>query len=405
MKYLKLAWRNLWRNPRRSLISMASVFFGVITATIMTSMQYGSYDAMIDNVVKFYSGYAQIFTKDYDENKTINNCFISSDSLQSEIQDIPKVTHITPRLEYFALASSEEITKGAMIIGVSPENERKVTSLNKWLEQGTYLQPNDPGVLVAVNLATYLQIKPGDTLVLYGQGFHGVTAAGLFPVKGILKFPLPELNNNMIYMDINSCQQFFGAGNRVSSLVVMVADHYDLPSAMRNLKTVIPKPLIAKSWSEMQPELVSMIDADKAGGLFMKFILYMVVGFGIMGTIIMMMSERIRELGVTVAIGMQRTSLSWILFLETVFTGFFGALLGIFGSIPIISWFYNNPVELTGDAAKTMINMGIEPYLYFALHPFVFYNQALVVFILTLMIGIIPVYKVFKLKVYTALRA
>lgn len=405
MKHIKLAWRNLWRNPRRSIITLASVFFGVIMATLMTSMQYGSYDSMIDNVVKFYSGYAQVFTSAYDENKTINNTFIYNDTLQEKIRNIDEVTHTTPRLEYFALASSEELTRGAAIIGVNPEDESKVTSLNKWVDQGEYLKSNEAGVLVAVNLANYLKIKPGDTLILYGQGFHGVTAAGLFPVKGILKFPMPELNNDMVYMELGSCQKFFGAEGRISSLVVMVSDHYDLPSAMRKLKTTITEPLVAKSWDELQPELVSMIEADRAGGLFMKLILYLVVGFGILGTIIMMMAERQRELGVTVAIGMQRSTLSWVLFLETILTGLLGALFGILGSIPIIIWFYKNPIELTGDAAKTMIDMGIEPFMYFSLHPFIFYNQALVVFIITMLIGIIPVYKIYKLKVNQALRA
>ena len=89
---------------------MASVFFGVILSTLMTSMQHGSYDAMIDNVVKFYSGYAQVFTEKYDENKTINNTFELNDSIVNTINRIPEVTHISPRLEYSALASSQELT-------------------------------------------------------------------------------------------------------------------------------------------------------------------------------------------------------------------------------------------------------------------------------------------------------
>ncbi len=384
---------------------MASVFFGVILSTLMTSMQHGSYDAMIDNVVKFYSGYAQVFTEKYDENKTINNTFELNDSIVKTINRIPEVTHISPRLEYFALASSQELTKGAMIIGVDPEMENKVTNVQKWVEKGKYLSNGDEGILMAKNLADYLRMDVGDTLILYGQGYHGVTAAGLYPVKGILNFPMPALNNQLIYMDIKSCQSLFGAPNRVTSLIVMVEDHYDLPAAMHDLKKEIHSPLMAKSWDEMQPELVQMIEADRAGGIFMKVILYMVIGFGIFGTIIMMIAERIRELGVTIAVGMQKSTLSWILFIETILTGLMGTAVGILGSIPVISYFYNNPVKLTGDAAQAMIDMGIEPYLYFSWNSPVFYNQAIVVFILTMAIGIFPIYKVAKIKVNQALRA
>jgi len=405
MNNFKIAWRNLWRNSRRSIITMASVFFGVIFSTVMTSMQYGSYDAMIDNVVKFYSGYAQIFTNKYHKNKTINNTFALNDSIYNIVKETQGVTSLSPRLEYFALASSEELTKGAIIIGIDPEKENKVTDVGKWIESGSYLKQGDKGVLIAIDLANYLKIEVGDTLVLYGQGYHGVTAADLFPVRGILNFPMPELNKQLIYMELKTCQNYFGAENMITSLVVMVKDHYDLPIVMHNLKSKIHKPLMTMSWDEMQPELVQMIEADKAGGIFMKLILFMVIGFGIFGTIIMMIAERIRELGVTIAIGMQRYKMSIVLFIETVLTGIIGTIAGIAGSIPIIIYYFNNPIKLTGDAAKTMIDMGVEPYFYFSLHPSVFYKQALVVFIIMIVVGIFPVYKAFKIKVNEALRA
>jgi len=368
-------------------------------------MQHGSYDSMINNVVKFYSGFAQIFSEAYDKNKTINNTFELSDTLENNIRKCKAITHIAPRLEYFALASSEQLTKGAVIIGIDPDKENKVTEVEKWLHSGDYLSNGDNGVLLSIHLAEYLRIDIGDTLILYGQGYHGVTAAGLFPVKGILKFPMPELNNQMVYMSISAAQELFGAENRATSLIVMVEDHYDLPAAMTFLKETIHSPLMTKSWDELQPELVQMIEADRAGGLLMKLILYMVVGFGIFGTIIMMIAERMRELGVTIAVGMQRYTMAWIVFLETIFTGLIGSAFGIVGSIPIISYFYANPIKLTGDAAKTMIDMGIEPYMYFSWNPPVFYGQALVVFILTLVIAIYPIYKVYKLNVNQALRA
>ena len=384
---------------------MASVFFGVILSAVMTSMQWGSYESMIDNIVKFYSGYAQVFTEDYDENKTINNTFVLTDSIESVLKQGSMITQTTPRLEYFALASSEDMTKGAVIVGVDPDRENSVTEVGKWLKSGNYLQEEDNGVLLSINLADYLRLDVGDTLVLYGQGYHGVTAAGLFPVRGILEFPAPELNNQMVYMGLHQAQQLFGAPGRVSSVIVMVKDHYDLPEAMTYLRAHIKAPLMAKSWDELQPELVQMIEADRAGGIVMKLILYMVVGFGIFGTIIMMIAERKRELGVTIAVGMQRFSMALIVFIETILTGLLGAFFGILGSIPVISYFYTNPIKLSGDAAKTMIEMGIEPYMYFSWNPLVFYGQALVVFIMTLVISVYPVIKVYKLQVNQALRA
>ncbi len=400
-----MAWRNLWRKPWRTIITSGSVFFGVLFTAFMTSMQFGSYESMIDNVVKFYSGYMQVFTEEYHENKTINNTFEMNDSLRSIIDDEKEITHFTPRLEYFTLTSSDEITKGAMIIGVDPESENKVTNLEKWVHEGEYLETNDEGVLVAIDLAKYLKIGVGDTLVLYGQGYHGVMAAGLYPVKGILKFPSPELNKQFVYMELNTCQEFFSAPNRLTSLVMMVEDHYHLPAAMRHLTKEINSPYMVMSWAELQPELVSMIEGDRAGGVVMKGILYMIITFGIFGTILMMMSERSRDLGVMIAIGMHRFRLGLVLFLETIYMGVLGAIAGIAGSIPLAWYFYKNPIPLTGDAGQTMIDMGIEPYMYFSMQPEVFYTQALIVFIITLIIALFPIYKSFTLKLTKALRA
>lgn len=405
MKNFRLAWRNLWRNSKRSMITMASVFFGVILSTLMTSMQHGSYDSMINNVVKFYSGYAQVFSEAYDENKTINNTFELSDQLEKNILDCEVITHTTPRLEYFALASSEEQTKGAVIIGINPEKENAVTEVSKWVESGNYLSPTDDGVLLSVNLAEYLKLKLGDTLILYGQGYHGVTAAGLFPIRGILRFPTPELNNQMVYMNLLSAQELFGAEKRATSMIVMMEGHKDLPVAMEYLRENIHSPLMVKSWDEMQPELVQMIEGDRAGGVVMKLVLYMVVGFGILGTIIMMIAERKRELGVTIAIGMQKDAMAGIVFLETIMTGMVGAFFGIVGSLPLVNYLYSNPIPLSGDAAETMIAMGIEPNMYFSMTPLVFWGQALLVFLITLVISIYPIVKVRTIKVNQALRA
>ena len=405
MKTLIIAWRNLWRKPWRTVITSGSIFFGVFLSTLMTSMQYGSYEAMIDNVVKFYSGYMQVFTEEYHENKTINNTFILTDEIKSAVDNEKNITHYTPRLEYFSLASSKEITKGSVVIGIDPEGENKVTSLEKWVEKGSYLKNESDGVLVATDLAKYLGVDIGDTIVLYGQGYHGVMAAGIYPVAGILKFPSPELNRQFIYMTLKASQDLFSAPDRLTSLVIMVEDNYHLPAALKGLNKDVKSPYMVMSWAELQPELVQMIDGDRAGGLFMKSLLYIIITFGILGTILMMVSERKRELGVMIAIGMQRTKLAAILFYETFFIGILGAVAGIVASIPLAYYYFLNPIPLTGDAAKTMADMGIEPFMYFSIQPEVFYFQALIVFIISLLIAIYPVIKSFTLNLTEALHS
>ena len=400
-----LAWRNLWRNKRRTLITVASVFFGVLLSTLMSSMQEGSYSSMIDNIVKFYSGYIQIQNEEYWDNKTINYAMEPTQELFSTAASVPEVTHITTRLESFALSSSETITRGSMVIGIDPEKENDITELKKWITDGSYISSGDDGVLVGSDLAKYLNMQVGDTLVMIGAGYHGVSAAGKYPIRGILKLPNPELNKQTVYMELKNSQEFFSAENLVTSMIIMVEDQYDLKPALRKLSGQIESPYTVMAWNEMHPEILQMVEGDRAGALVMKAILYILIGFGIFGTIMMMVAERTREMGVMVAIGMQKFKLAGMMFFETIYIGLIGVLVGFAGSIPLITYFYNNPVRLTGSAAETMEQMGIEPYMYFSWLPSVFYNQVITVFVMTVIIAIYPLMMAMRLKIHMALRA
>ena len=402
---LKLAWRNIWRNRRRTIITVASIFFGVLLSTFMTSMQEGTYSKMIDNVVGFYSGYIQIHHPDYWDNKTIDYTFTPNDSLYQVLNNTPTITSYVPRLESFTLMSYGNNTKGAALIGVDPEKENKMTNLSHWIEKGTYLKPGDDGILLAVNLAKNLGVDVNDTLVLISQGYHGATAAALFPVRGILKFPAPAMNNLGGYIDIKAAQNFFSVTGKYTSLVLMVNDYAKVNSTKNHLVSQLGNKYEIMTWDEMDPLTKNMIEADRSGAYITKGILYALVGFGIFGTIIMMMAERRKEMGIMVAIGMQKGKLSKILFYETSFIGFTGVLAGFAISFPLILYLVYHPIPITGEAAKAYEQFGFEPAMYFSAKWFIFARQVLIIFIITMTVYIYPLVKTFNLKLTKALHS
>lgn len=402
---LKLAWRNLWRNKRRTLITVASIFFGVMLSAYMTSMQEGSYTKMVDIVVKFYSGYMQVHHEDYWENKSINNSFEYNQDLVDELLANKDVEFVFPRLESFGLASSEELTKGAMIFGIDPIGENQLTKIADKVREGKYLEADDDGVLLGDGLANYLHLGINDTLVMISQGYHGVSAAEKFPVRGIVKHVSPELNKTIVYMSLPKCQEFFSAENRLSSLVINVADNDVMRRTFRDLKNNMKAPYSIMSWEEMQPEVVQQIEGDKAGGVIMKAILYLVISFGILGTIMMMIMERRREFGVMVAIGMRKGKLAGVIFFETLFIGMLGILSGLVVSFPLLHLQSANPIPLTGQAAQMMEEFGFEPFMFFSTSWHIFSQQAISVSIIILIIAIYPVISVLRLKEIKALKA
>jgi len=402
-RLLIMAWRNIWRNKRRTLITVASIFFGVLLSAYMTSMQEGSYDKMVEIVVKFYSGYMQVHKSDYWENRSINNSFDFDQELISQLKKHQEVDLVIPRLESFGLASAGELTRGSAIFGIVPDLETKLTGIADKIVEGKYLQTDDKGVVIGKGLADYLKLNLNDTLVIITQGYHGVSAAGKFPVHGIIKHVSPELNKSIIYMELTTCQSFLGAENKLTSMVVNVANNDAMQRTLKKLKSEIKEPYSVMSWEEMQPEVVQQIESDRAGGIIMKAILYIVIAFGIFGTIMMMIAERRREFGVMISIGMQKRKLSVVLFIETLFIGLLGILSGIAVTLPLILIQSRNPIPLTGETAKLMEDFGFEPYMFFSTAPEVFWQQAISVFVLTALIGIYPVIASLKIKEIKAL--
>lgn len=400
---LKLAWRNIWRNKRRTVITVASIFFGVLLSAYMTSMQEGSYSKMVEIVVKFYSGYIQVHHQEYWENKSINNSFDYDQLLVDQLKANEEIDFVIPRLESFGLASADELTRGTAIFGIVPDLENQLTGIAGKIVEGNYLKAIDDGVVIGDGLAKYLKIGLNDTLVIITQGYHGISAAGKFPVQGIIRHVSPELNKSIIYMELKTCQYFLGAENKLTSLVVNVADNKVMKRLLGKLKSEIRPPFSVMSWEEMQPEIVQQIDSDRAGGVIMKAILYIVIAFGILGTIMMMMAERRREFGVMVSIGMQKGKLAAVLFIESLLIGMLGIFAGIIVTLPLLFIQAQYPIPLTGETAKLMEDFGFEPYMFFSTAPEVFWQQAISIFVISVLIGIYPIVSAYRIKAIRAL--
>ncbi len=403
-EYFKIAWRNLWRNRRRTLITISSVLFAVFLALIMRAMQLGTYGYMVDSSVKNSTGYIQIHEKGYWEDKSIDNTLVYTNDLEQKIKSTENVTSLIPRLESFALASSGKQTKGVAVIGTIPELENKVSSLAGRVVNGSYLESGKDGLLVAEGLANYLQVNVNDSLVLLGQGYHGVTAAAELPVRGIIRFIQPDMNNQLIYMELSHAQELYVAPDRLTSISLMLADPDKLNQSANALSRIDPEKLEVMTWKEMLIELLQYIESDNISGLFMLGILYMVVGFGILGTVLMMTMERRREFGIMVAVGMKRYKLSIIILIESVIIGLIGIISGVALSIPVILYFFHHPIRFTGEMAEAILEYNMEPIMPFAFEPGYFIYQSVVVLVLTLIAVIYPVSVISRFKVMNAIK-
>ena len=355
---------------------------------------------MIHNVVSYSSGYLEIHKKGYWDEQSIDNTFEEDEQLYQELKNTPNVTQMTPRLQTFALASYADKTKGVLILGIDPAKEKDINNLYGKITEGQYIDsPSENAVILGEGLASQLKLKVNDTIVLLGQGYHATSAAAKFKVKGLIKLGNVELNNNVVYMPIKQAQTMYGAENRLSSVSLMLDKTENLARLKQSLeKSIDTTTYEVMTWKEMIPELDQFIEADNSGHYIIVGVLYIIISFGLFGTLLMMIFERKHELGILIAIGMKKRLLATILLLESILISLIGCFAGIIGGILIVKWFNIHPIHLTGEIKQVYEEYGIESVIYFSSQEHIFIIQTLTVLTLSILLAFYPGYKVMKLK-------
>jgi ABC-type lipoprotein release transport system permease subunit len=398
---LKLAFRNIFRNRRRSIITMASVFFAILVCSLMTCQTEGVWEKTIDNTLRTQTGHIQIHAKGYWDDKVIDNFMTLDAARLAHLASIDNVDNVSPRVEVFAMASFGVVSKGIAVVGISPDAEAGKSNLPVRLTAGDYLSDADDGILIGKGLSNYLKVNVGDTLALIGQGYHGASAVGLFPVRGILNLIVAGMNNGMAYITLPAAQQFIGMPDGYSGILIAVNDNGRLDATIRAVEQAVDadaQTLDVYSWHFTMERLLQTAESDKAFTKIMMYILYLIVGFGIMGTVVMMTNERRREFVVMVSLGMQRGRLAVVVATEILMMTLVGVALALVVTVPIVHFMAAHPIEFTGEMAQMYIEMGLEPVLPMSTASIHFIKQVIVIVVLTALATIYPTKKVLSLK-------
>lgn len=401
---LKFTWRNLWRNRRRTLITMTSVTFAVLLAILMQSFQKGTFDNLVKNVVSFYYGYLQVHKKGYWNERIIENGFVADSLLINRFSRGNHITGIVPRLETFVLASVGNTTKGSMLIGIDPEKENKLSGLRNKIISGNYLNPDEPAALMAEGLAKRLNLGVNDTVIILGQGYQGTMAAGKYPIKGIVHFGSPDLNDQVMYLPLQTARELLNAGELLTSVAFAIDNPENMEAIQKEITAMAGSEYEVMNWKELMPEIANHIKADSASLYIFNGVLYLIIAFGIFGTLLMMTTERRYEFGMLIAIGMKKVTLGVMLLMETILITVMGVALGLLLSFPVILYFQKNPIRATGDMAESYEKFGFEAIFPAVLHPPLFVTQSLIVLLIAFVIGLYPIWHIRALDPVRAMK-
>tara|TARA_S200000501_G_C20849372_1_gene755049 strand:- start:1289 stop:2512 length:1224 start_codon:yes stop_codon:yes gene_type:complete len=397
----KIAWRNIYRNKKRSLITITSIFAALFLIIFMRALQFGFYDNLIKTVVESYAGYVEVHAKGFWDNQNLENSMVVDNELIKNIESVNGVENTVERLQSFSLISTGEKTRGGVINGVVIEDEQKITDWNKNIIDGSFqLERNE--IIIAKGIAEYFDLQIGDSLILYGQGYRGMMAAGKYPVKGIIDLKNPNLNKLGIFMTLESARDYVSSDNISTHIIIDKRQYYSEDKILNDLENILSSDYEVMTWKETLPEIEQTITADSAGGLIMAFILYIIVVFGMFGTVLMMTEERKYEFGVLISIGMSRIRLFSIILVETVILSMIGVVLAILVTYPISYYFYLNPINivtLMGEGADVMIEeFGFDPVVPFSISLDIPFSHALIIFTFSLLISVYPAIRIFRLN-------
>ena len=397
---LKIAWRNIYRNKKRSLITITSVFAALFLIILMRALQFGFYDKLIETVVESYAGYVEIHADGFWDNQSLDNSMVVNQELLDDIQSVDGVENIVQRLQTFSLISMGEKTRGGVINGVNLSEEQKIT--------GSFdLGYNE--IIIGKGIAEFFKVSENDTLILYGQGYRGMMAAGKYPVKGIIDLKNPNLNKLGIFMTMESARNYVSSDEISTHIIIDKERYFEEEKIVQELGSILSDEYEIMTWKETLPEIEQTITADSAGGLIMAFILYVIVVFGMFGTVLMMTEERKYEFGVLISIGMSRLRLFGIILLETIILSMFGVILAIIVTYPICFYYNLNPIDmaiLMGEGADQMMEeMGFSPIAPMSISLDIPLSHALIIFIFSLLISIYPAIKISKLNPVKSMKA
>lgn len=349
----RLAWRNLWRQPRRSILSLLSIGFAAFVMVIMLAFQVGIYDQMKSNVLGVFTGYAQIQAPGYQDKQDIRKVIPHPDHIISRVEQLG--LKATPRAMGFVIISSrkdeqEGNSLGTAVTGVDPQREPKLSSLARNITSGRYLKPGDTdAVVLGDTLAKNLRVKTGDKVTILGSARDGSIAADALTVVGTFASGAPQLDRQMAEIPLPRFQDDFLMGNAVNSIVVSAPRLDDVLAHTNELKHIATGAgATLQTWQQLEPGLNSAIHLDASTSMLWYTSLIVVVVFIILNTLMMSVLERTREFGVLLALGMRQSLLGRVVWTELFLLAGVGIAVGIAVALPTLLWAQSVGINLPG---------------------------------------------------------
>ena len=401
---IKIAWRNIWRNTSRSLTILIAIMIGLAAALMASAFSMGFVQQRFNNVIERFVSHIQIHNPDFVHDGEVTQYLTNPQEIMQQIQKNQAVKQVAMRTKVNGIIASAKVSGGVQINGIDPETEQKLTDLNGWLVKGAYFEgvKRNP-VYIGQELANKLKADVGSRLVLNFQNLDGEITAASFKVVGIFKTIDVAFDETTVFVQRTDINPLLGSEQLAHEIALLSNDFDRLSSLKQQLQQQFPE-LEVRSWEKLSQELVLMQEMTSQSLIFLVFIILLGLGFGILNTMLMSVFERTRELGMLMAVGMNKKSVFQMIMLETIFLSFTGAAAGMLLGFCLISWLGNQGINLASVAGDSLAIYGYGNMIYPYLETPFYLQTAVLVLLIALLSALYPAFKALQLVPAEAVR-
>ena len=355
-----MAWRNVWRNRRRTIVTVSAMSFALFVMILYSAMLEGYLEGMERSILDLEVGDVQVFAGDFRENPSLYTVIEEPEKLIEPLSADGFTA--SARVLAFGLAAAGESSAGVSFRGVDVEQDATVSNIHEEVAEGRWLDPGDPkGVVLGRRLARILAVGVGDEIVVLTQGSDGAMAYDLYDVRGILRGIADATDRSGVFLNQSALRELLEVPTGVHQIIVRRPEEVDLAQAAMRVSAFAPD-LDVQTWRQLMPTLSSLLESSRSAMVMMSFIMYVAIGMLILNAMLMAVFERIRELGVLKALGVGPFEVLRLILLESGIQTALAMIAGTICAIPVVWYLRDTGLDLQSLAGVSVMGIAFDPH-------------------------------------------
>lgn len=406
MTFLRISWRNVLRNPRRSMVIVMIIAVGLLGMVFSWAFSEGFLVQMVDTLINSHISHIQIHEKGFNNNPVIRTNIKDHEKIYSLIKNNNNIKYITERIKSQGIINSTEASTGILIIGIDPETEKNVSNIRSFLVEGKFVE-NDgkKNVFIGKKLAEKLKVGLGDKIVLMGQTVNNEVGGAAYRITGLFRTNSPEFDKSMVFISLKSAENLFEIGENISEFAIIVKEPQLLEKTKKELSDLIntENKYEVLTWKDIMPGMAWSIEISN-NYMYVFFIIVLIaISFSIINTLFVVIFERFKELGIMKAIGVKPLHIFFMVLLESLWMALLGIITGTVFSV--ITLHFSSTVGINlGSFSKGMSMVGLGNILYPTLSELKILECIIWTFVIVTIASLYPAIVASKVKIVEALK-